>query len=410
MGISEGQRSWAILILIFAAWGFGYVDKQAINIATVAIRQDLGLSASEMGIVMSSFFFSYSAMTLAGGFLAAKFGTKRSLVGIVFLWVVFSCLTGMSSSLVMLLMVRFFLGLSQGGFGAITSIAITELFPPELRGRAKTFQVSAGSMGIAIGAILAASLTVAIGWRLMFVFFGVIGLIIVFLLYRFYRARNFSIDDGAGDENEIKSVVSIRSVVRIRLVWKLAAIQFALGSFIYGLNAWMPSYWLDVKKLDMMMMGTLSMIPWLVSFACMNFNSWIMDRFFHKKEKIVLGSVLFLSGLFMYLMLQMESIMTAFSCLTIVTILTSVASAVVYTIPMKYMPRETVGSATGIILFGQQLAGVVAPAVMGYMITIFAGSYNAVFGFVIAILCIGSVISFMIRVKKEDIERYKLCQ
>lgn len=406
MKVSENQRSWALLVLIFVAWGFGYVDKQAINIATVAIRQDLGLSASEMGIVMSSFFFSYSAMTLAGGFLAAKFGTKRSLVGIVFLWAVFSCLTGMAGSLAMLVMIRFFFGLSQGGFGAITSITVTELFPPEMRGRAKTFQVSAGSMGIAVGAILAAALTVAVGWRMMFICFGVIGVIIVFLLYRFYRVRQGLMAEG----EETQAVASIKAVSKIRLVWKLAAIQFALGTFIWGLNAWMPSYWMDVKKLDMMTMGTLSMIPWIISFACMNVNSWFMDRYVQKKEKFILGGTLALSGLFMYVMLQMESIVMTFSCLTVVTILASVASAVVYTIPMKYMPRETVGAATGIIIFGQQLSGVVAPAVMGYMITVFAGSYHAVFGFVIAVLCIASAIAFSIRVKKEDIGRYMSCQ
>lgn len=385
------KRSVLLLALIFVAWGFGYVDRQAINIAAVSIREELALTTGEMGIVMSSFFCMYSVMTLGGSFLANRFGTRRSLLGIVFLWAVFSGMTGAAGSFLLLVSVRFLLGLSQGGFAPITSVAVTELFPPEQQGRAKAFQVSAGSAGVAFGALFCATSTALFGWRMMFLFFGVIGLVITILLYQFYHVQE--------RVEEKKPQAGVKELLRSALVWKLAFIQFGLGAFIWGMNAWLPSYWLEVKGLAMVEMGALSMLPWVVSFFCMNFSAYLLERYFAGKECLTLGVSLFLTCVCMYVMLGADSITAGFAWLTLGTVLASISSAIVYMIPMKYMERNRVGSATGIIIFGQQLAGVCVPIIMGYLISMFAGSYDAVFIFVIGIMLLGAVTSLSIRVR-----------
>lgn len=385
------QKSWLLLTLIFVAWGFGYVDKQAINIGAVAIRAELGLEASEMGAVMSSFFLMYSVMTLAGGYIVSRYGSRRSLIGIVLLWAVFSALTGMAQSFIMLIAVRFLLGLTQGGFAPITSVAIAELFPTDMRGRAKTFQVSAGSMGVAFGTFFCAAVTAYLGWRAMFIAFGVIGAVITLLLARYYHTAS-----AAEEERQ----ASLAETVRNTLVLKLAFIQFGLGVFIWGLNAWLPSYWLEVKGLDMVEMGALSTVPWIVSFVLMNFCSYLQERYFAGRERLAIVGTLLIGGALMYAMLGAATVGAGFTLLTIVTVLMSIASATVYMIPMKYMDKTSVGTATGIIIFGQQLAGVIAPVVMGYLITLFAGSYDAVFGFVILVILAGAAVAFTINGKE----------
>lgn len=393
LSAETNRKSWLLLVLIFVAWGFGYVDKQAINIAAVPLREELSLSTGQMGAVMSSFFFMYSLMTLSGGYLASHFGTRRSLIGIVLLWAIFSCLTGMAGSFLMLISVRFLLGFSQGGFGPITSVAIAELFPPEMRGRAKTFQVSAGSMGVAFGALFCAVSTAWFGWRSMFFFFGFMGLLITVLLARFYHTKPVA----AGESGV--SQVSLRSMLCNPFILKLAFIQFGLGVFIWGLNAWLPSYWLEVKGLDMVHMGTLSMVPWLVSFVLMNFSSYLLETRFQHSQKAVLTVSLLLGAALMYAMLRADSVAAGFSLLTVVTVLMSIASATVYMMPMQWMTAHEVGTATGVIIFGQQLAGVVAPVIMGYLISLFDGSYDAVFGFVIFVILLGVVTALSIKGK-----------
>ena len=393
LSAETNRKSWLLLVLIFVAWGFGYVDKQAINIAAVPLREELSLSTGQMGAVMSSFFFMYSLMTLSGGYLASHFGTRRSLIGIVLLWAIFSCLTGMAGSFLMLISVRFLLGFSQGGFGPITSVAIAELFPPEMRGRAKTFQVSAGSMGVAFGALFCAVSTAWFGWRSMFFFFGFMGLLITVLLATFYHTKPAA----AGEQGV--SQVGLGTMLRNPFILKLAFIQFGLGVFIWGLNAWLPSYWLEVKGLDMVHMETLSMVPWLVSFVLMNFSSYLLETRFQHSQKAVLTASLLLGAVLMYAMLRANSVTAGFSLLTVVTVLMSIASATVYMMPMQWMSAHEVGTATGVIIFGQQLAGVVAPVVMGYLISLFDGSYDAVFGLVILIIFLGAGTALSIKGK-----------
>lgn len=393
LSAETNRKSWLLLVLIFVAWGFGYVDKQAINIAAVPLREELSLSTGQMGAVMSSFFFMYSLMTLSGGYLASHFGTRRSLIGIVLLWAIFSCLTGMAGSFLMLISVRFLLGFSQGGFGPITSVAIAELFPPEMRGRAKTFQVSAGSMGVAFGALFCAVSTAWFGWRSMFFFFGFMGLLITVLLATFYHTKPAA----AGGQGVLQ--VGLGTMLRNPFILKLAFIQFGLGVFIWGLNAWLPSYWLEVKGLDMVHMGMLSMVPWLVSFVLMNFSSYLLETRFQHSQKAVLTASLLLGAVLMYAMLRADSVTAGFSFLTVVTVLMSIASATVYMMPMQWMSAHEVGTATGVIIFGQQLAGVVAPVVMGYLISLFDGSYDAVFGFVILIIFLGAGTALSIKGK-----------
>lgn len=395
MQVNSLKKSWFLLFLIFVAWGFGYVDRQAINIAAVFLREELSLTTGQMGAVMSSFFLMYSLMTLSGSYLISRFGTRKSLLSIVFLWAVFSSMTGMTSTFLMLVGVRFLLGFSQGGFASITSVAIAELFPPEIRGRAKAFQVSAGSMGIAFGTFFCALSTAWFGWRAMFFFFGIIGLIITLLLAKFYHPK--PTEKGAKQESQ----VSLLHMMRNPFILKLAFVQFGLGVFIWGLNAWLPSYWLEVKGLDMIHMGALSTVPWIVSFILMNFSSYLLETRFQKSQKLMLSLSLFLGAVLMYAMLRVDSIFAGFTLLTIVTVLMSIASATVYMMPMQRMATNEVGTATGVIIFGQQLAGIIAPVVMGYLISLFAGSYDAVFGFVILVIILSTITALTIRDKKE---------
>lgn len=101
----------------------------------------------------------------------------------------------------------------------------------------------------------------------------------------------------------------------------------------------------------------------------------------------------------MYAMLRADSVAAGFSLLTVVTVLMSIASATVYMMPMQWMSAHEVGTATGVIIFGQQLAGVVAPVIMGYLISLFHGSYDAVFGFVILVILFGAGTALSIKGK-----------
>jgi nitrate/nitrite transporter NarK len=89
-----------------------------------------------------------------------------------------------------------------------------------------------------------------------------------------------------------------------------------------------------------------------------------------------------------------------------------------WTLPLKMIDSSNMGSASGIINLGSQLAGVVSPAVMGYLIVAYGGSYDGAFGFLIGCAVVSVAVSMTLRRnksitanrigKREDLEDKRL--
>lgn len=391
----NNNRSLLILGILFLAWIFGSFNKIAINVASIAISKEFSLNESQIGLVMSSFFISYAFMSLMGGYLADRFGSRRVVTTIMVLWSIFTCFTGISWSFVSLIVIRFIFGACEGGFPSASSVTIAEIFPKEKRARAKSFLVSSSAIGAGFGTIIVAQLTVNTGWRSSFYLFGICGIIIAAIFFIV-----FSRGQSKAENDKTITKVPLKEVLRIPIVWKLTIMQFSIGVFMWGMNSWMPSYWVNVRNLDIITMGKLSSIPWMITFVCMNFSGWILDKLMEKREKVLLSITFAVTGICTYLMYNADTVSLALLYLTIITVAIGVSSTVIFVIPLKYMKKESIGTVTGILNFGQQLAGILAPSIMGYMLTIFNGSYSIIFIFVTFTVAISFFITLTINTNK----------
>ena len=77
--MSARKRNW-FLALLFLGWALGNLDRYIMNYAVLSITEDLKLSASSTGILLSSFFAGYALMQLPGGWLADRFGARKVLI------------------------------------------------------------------------------------------------------------------------------------------------------------------------------------------------------------------------------------------------------------------------------------------------------------------------------------------
>ena len=126
--MSARKRNW-ILALLFLGWALGNLDRYIMNYAVLSITEDLNLSASSTGILLSSFFAGYALMQLPGGWLADRFGARKVLITSVILWSIFTGLTGAAWSLTSMIMIRFLFGIGEGGFQPASSKIISQVFP-----------------------------------------------------------------------------------------------------------------------------------------------------------------------------------------------------------------------------------------------------------------------------------------
>ncbi|MED1954714.1 MFS transporter [Brevibacillus centrosporus] len=401
-------NKWVVLTVLGLAWFVGYFDRVAMNIAAIPMSKEFALNPTQMGAILGSYSVGTLVVCMFGGMLADKYGSKKVLLFAMILWSVFTGFTAVASSFAILLVIRSIFGAAEGLFPPASSVAIAEDFPKSAYGRAKSFLLASGGLGQALGAIVVAFIVVEVGWRGPFYIFAVLGLLIAALLAilnrrdRLYHAKLRKSQQGTDKAKKTK--VPIKVVFKNAVVWKVLFIQFALGFFSWGLTSWFPQYWVNEKGLSLKTMGSLLTIPSFVAFLAVLATGWVVDKYFVGREKhLLFGSIAF-TAVSIFLMYGASSVTMGFVYQTIATVGSAFVGTTNYAIVLKYVRKEHVGTATGLNVFGSSAAGIIAPILMGYSITLLEGSYAAVFGMIVAILVCAAVVAATIKTNKQDAE------
>lgn len=396
----------AVLMVLFMTWMVGTFDKVAINVAAIPISGELGFTSQQIGLIMSSFFLSYAVMNLIGGVIADRLGYKKVIITIIALWSFFTGITGFLSSFAAFIVIRFLFGLSEGGFPPSGSVVIAQVFPKAQRGRAKAFLVSASILGIGFGTMIVSAITANYGWRMSFYLFSGTGLICCLAFWLCVKGVPDKEDSSAKSQARQGIWSSIVLVFRIPMIWKLTIVYFGCGVVNWGLSSWMPTYWVKEMGLDLVTMGALQVIPPLSMFAFMQVAGFILDKFMVGREKYLIFAGGLMVALCTYLMFQTRSVPLALTYQTFVMVSMAFITSTVFVLPLKYLPRNMVGSATGLINFGQQIAGACAPAIIGFLIAS-TQSYQLVCTFVIVVILVSSSMSLFIKSKEIRSDRIR---
>ena len=159
----------------------------------------------------------------------------------------------------------------------------------------------------------------------------------------------------------------------------------------------MPSYWVNVKHLSMISMGILMGLPPLSAFLVSNISGWLLDKYLTGKEKYLIALGALLAAVSLYLMSVAPSITLGVVYMILAISAVSLIATSCLTMPLKHLPDEIIGSATGLLNFGSQCAGIFSPAIMGFMISFFKGSYTAAFWFLMASILVSFLAALTIK-------------
>jgi len=395
--LEKGARTtgkYVAFAFLYLGWCIAYIDRVAINLALVSMSKDLHLAPSAMGVVLSSFFIAYAIMQLPGGWLADRYGSKKVIIVTLLLWSAFTAFTGFAWSLASLIVIRFMFGIGEGAFPCATFKGIPEYFPRAERPKMVSLLVSSNYVAPAVAPLLIAPLLLAFGWRNMFYIIGFIG--VAYVLFYSLTVRR-----PAAREEEIKTGtenrVSARELLRMPLMWQLVTAWFCLSMVNTGLNSWMPTYLMTVRHLDLKSVGIFTSIPFVAAGISTAIGGWVMDKFFDKKEKYLLIIAGSLSVVFLYCMYAAKDVHMVVLFQSLLYFSKTFVAAATIALPLKLLPGNIVGTATGMINTGGQAAGFVAPVVIGVLVGVFHGSYDAAFWFLIGAACLSVVASMTIR-------------
>ncbi|MFR4486050.1 MAG: MFS transporter [Escherichia coli] len=177
------------LVLLFMAGIVNFLDRSSLSVAGEAIRGELGLSATEFGVLLSAFSLSYGFSQLPSGILLDRFGPRIVLgAGLIF-WSLMQALTGMVNSFSHFILMRIGLGIGEAPFMPAGVKSITDWYAQKERGTALGIFNSSTVIGQAIAPPALVLRQLAWGWRTMFVNIGVAGILVGICWYAWYRNR-----------------------------------------------------------------------------------------------------------------------------------------------------------------------------------------------------------------------------
>lgn len=375
----SSTRKVVLLIALVVAWMLGHADRIAMSISIIPMSAEFSLNAREAGFVLSSFYITYALTNLAAGWMADKFGSRRVLVFCVASWSAFTSFTGFAWSFVSLVAIRGLFGIGEGGFAPSSSVAIAEAFPKEKRARPKSLIIGATFLGSAIGSGWIASMIDAHGWRFAYHVLGGIGVAVAVLLWFVIKEsppRDLSTNKQAGPE--------LRALFHMPILRKTSLIFFFANMLSVGLSAWMPMYLVQTKHVHLLTVGLAASLPFVFSFISLNVVGWLLDRYGKNRERLFLAGGAFSMMVFMALMVTSSQLWILMTFWTLCTMGYTFVYGTVFAIPLKHLPDTLIGTASGVVNFGGQLAAAISPTVMGFLIHFAAGSFVPAFLFLFA--------------------------
>jgi MFS family permease len=401
MSLASRRRSGIVgFTLLYVAFLISYVDRTAISLALGQIGKDFNLGAADLGVVISAFFLGYAVMQIPGGWLADRFGSKYVIVVAIAAWSVFTVMTSFAWSLLSLIVIRLVFGLTEGAFPSASFKGVAELFDQSSRPKLAALLTSSNYAGSMVAPLIMAPLIIALGWRYAFEVIGFAGVafaLAYLVLVPYVRPEAGSDIQpafiGARAQTEKAGTLEL---LRDPFLWQLLTVWFGVSCVNKGLDSWMPIYLLQQRGLDLKAVGLLTPIPFLLATIATAIGGWVMMTFFPEREKYLLIGSATLTGIFLYAMYKSQTIAALIFFQSLAYFFKSFVLATVIALPTKVLPVDRIGTGLGMVNFGGQCAGFVAPLVMGFLVT-GTGSFDAAFDFLLAMTILAVAVATTIK-------------
>ena len=247
-----------------------YVDRGAVSIAAPLIKDEMGLSNTAYGFVVSAFFWTYVPVLVLAGWLADRVSVWRLMASGVFVWALATLLMGFAGGLVALVVLRLMMGIGEGvAFPSASKLMARA--PEERRGTAN-IALSAGlAVGPLVGTLAGGVILEHFGWRPMFVVFGLVTLAWLIPWMR----RRAEVDAPLGDSDA--AAVPYPLLLRNKSLWSLSLYHFSGTYALYFVIAWLPLYLVKVRGYDITDMALLTALFYLGQTAGAAFSGGFTD-------------------------------------------------------------------------------------------------------------------------------------
>ena len=380
--------------VLVALWFFqvvNYLDRVVISFAGPSIMKSLAIGPGAFGIMLSSFSLGYLVGQLPGGMIADRWGSKSLLVVGPLFWALFTGVTGLVASIVGFAVVRLCFGLSEGVSNAPCFKVIGDNFTSKERPRAGGIWLTAMPIAPALTAPLMSLLLARFSWRNMFMLLAIPALVAALLNYFALPAQKVSATPLSSSLVEDSMPVSV--MVRNASIWTLSISYLCFSIAYWGFLGWMPSYLALSRGINLKTLGVVGSIPYACGFVGLLVIGSLGSTMLYRVLPHLTAACFLLSGLGLYIAYASTSLAGSVAGL-------SIAAACLYGslspfggILLELAPARGRASYSGFVTTFGQLGGVIAPLVIGYLVSA-TGTFLGGFAFMITAIVVGALCIF----------------
>lgn len=242
--VSSLYRNY-VLVMLTLVYVFNFVDRQLLVILQEAIKRDLNLSDTQLGL-LSGFTFALFYVTL--GIPIARFADKtnrrNTVAASLAIWSVMTASSGLVKNFIQLLLARIGVGIGEAGGSPPAHAMISDYFPPEKRSTALSIYSTGIYFGILVGFLTGGYLNQHLGWRTAFYVVGIPGVLFSLLFYITVKEpRRGATDTATASVHESPSLRAVLTRLYATKTFVYLALATGLHVFcIYGLTNWAPSF------------------------------------------------------------------------------------------------------------------------------------------------------------------------
>ena len=394
---SATTRQWALVGVLLLAAVLNSADRSSLSIAAPQLSRELILSPVQMGLLLSSFFWTYAIGQLVAGWFTDRFPVLWVFtIGFV-LWSGATLCTGLVQGMTALFVLRLLLGAGESvAFPGYSKIFATE-FPPSRQGLPNAILNSGTKIGAALGILVGGLLIAVYGWRTMFFVLGGSG--VVFLILWFMVAPRPDRKPGNPAVSTATSGgASYFDILRSGDAWGtfLGAGCYNYAYF-FGLT-WLPSYLVQQKHLSLEKMSVLGAVPFWAAAVSAIIGGWTSDALIKKgysttkvRKAFVASGLVF--SVAAYPSAIVEDVTISLVLLTIAYTALGVTVSNLWAISQTLAGPVAAGKWSGAQNCLGAVAGIIAPIVSGFIVQQ-TGNFSFAF-LVMAVLALVGAASYV---------------
>lgn len=404
-----GKRLY-IAGLLFLNLFINFMHRINLSVAAPAIAKDFSWDAGKMGLLFSSYQWTYCIFLLLWGWMTDRMST-RLVNGIsVTIWSIAGMLTGAATTFGGMLATRLALGAGEAASFPAAGKVVRQWFPASERGLATAIFNAGTFAGPAFSAPMIAWLLPKTGWRFSFTLTGSLGFIWVLLWVKFFRGpsecswlppqeRDYILSQSDSRAQSIAPEGTLLRLVSRSTMWGLFLTQGCCAYTMLLFLFWLPSYLVQSRHMSLLKAGWFTSVPYLFAMVLGLLVGKLSDSLLTheavrqgKRRSLLIVFILLSGAVLLTNLVANQYLLLALLSFCLVCISSALSLNIALTSDLVWNP-EMVGTAMGFLILGGNIFGSLVPIATGYIVK-WTGSFDLAFYLAGFLLLVAAAVCF----------------